>query len=433
MDPNGNPDPEADPEDIGDDGEDIEVIEVEEEPDDVAGEMGDMELEGYEGEDAGYEGEYEGEGEYEEGEEGYEEREEMEEEDIQDDAEAKFTQHTGSVFCCDIDEKGSGLAVTGGEDDKAYIWNIADGSIASECSGHKDSVTNVSFSHDGSMVATGDMSGIIKVWRLDKMDEIWSFEGSDLEWLTWHHSTAVLLAGTAEGDVWMWKIPSGDCKTMLGHGCQTTCGKILPDGKQCCIGYEDGTIKVWDLKQSTAVHSFKGGSGVGHAEGVTSLDCHENSVLTISGSVDGTAKLLNMNTGKVLATFSAGPVNATIGDTNSVETVALCNSHPFAAVGSLNGALTIWDISTQTLRHMCQHEAGIVRVKWDPSGSTNVFTAGLDGCIRLWDARSGQIVTTWVGHRGEILDMAIGRDGTTVVTASGDTTARVFTLQKPDR
>ena len=47
--------------------------------------------------------------------------------------------------------------------------------------GHKDSVTNVSFSHDGSMVATGDMSGIIKVWRLDKMDEIWSFEGSDLE------------------------------------------------------------------------------------------------------------------------------------------------------------------------------------------------------------------------------------------------------------
>ena len=47
--------------------------------------------------------------------------------------------------------------------------------------GHKDSVTCVSFSHDGTMVASGDMSGIIKVWKLDKMDEIWSFEGSDLE------------------------------------------------------------------------------------------------------------------------------------------------------------------------------------------------------------------------------------------------------------
>ena len=81
------------------------------------------------------------------------------------------------------------------------------------------------------MVATGDMSGIIKVWKLDKMEEIWSFEGSDLEWLTWHHSAPVLLGGTADGDVWMWKIPSGDTKTMLGHGCQTTCGRIFPDGE----------------------------------------------------------------------------------------------------------------------------------------------------------------------------------------------------------
>ena len=54
-------------------------------------------------------------------------------------------------------------------------------------------------------------------------------------------------------------------------------------------------------------------------------------------------------------------------------------------------------------------QVGIVRVKWDPSGSSNIFTAGLDGCVRLWDGRSGQMVNSWVGHRGEILDMAITR------------------------
>ena len=40
----------------------------------------------------------------------------------------------------------------------------------------------------------------------------------------------MLLAGTVDGDVWMWKVPSGDCKTFQGHGSRSCVGKILPDG-----------------------------------------------------------------------------------------------------------------------------------------------------------------------------------------------------------
>ena len=47
--------------------------------------------------------------------------------------------------------------------------------------GHKDSVTCVKFSHDSKYVATGDMSGLIKVWSFETGNEIWSFETSDLE------------------------------------------------------------------------------------------------------------------------------------------------------------------------------------------------------------------------------------------------------------
>lgn len=47
--------------------------------------------------------------------------------------------------------------------------------------GHKDSVTCAGFSHDSVFVATGDMSGLIKVWRVDAKEEVWSFEVGDLE------------------------------------------------------------------------------------------------------------------------------------------------------------------------------------------------------------------------------------------------------------
>lgn len=47
--------------------------------------------------------------------------------------------------------------------------------------GHKDSVTCATFSHDSTLVASGDMSGLIKVWKVEAKEEIWSFEVGDLE------------------------------------------------------------------------------------------------------------------------------------------------------------------------------------------------------------------------------------------------------------
>lgn len=48
-------------------------------------------------------------------------------------------------------------------------------------SGHKDSVTCAAFSCDSKLVASGDMSGLIKVWKVEKKEEVWSFEVGDLE------------------------------------------------------------------------------------------------------------------------------------------------------------------------------------------------------------------------------------------------------------
>jgi hypothetical protein len=36
-----------------------------------------------------------------------------------------------SVFCCDLLEKGGKIfAVSGGEDDKAYLWDVATGQVS---------------------------------------------------------------------------------------------------------------------------------------------------------------------------------------------------------------------------------------------------------------------------------------------------------------
>lgn len=404
--------------DLHGDEEIIEVVELEDTepgPDDVADDLGDVDID-----DAGNP---------DDDDQGWETEDEMEAEAEVDDSELTFSKHSGSVFCVSLDPATNCMAVTGGEDDKAYVWRLTDGEVLLECTGHKDSVTCATFSHDSSLVATGDMGGLIKVWKLESKEEIWSFEVRDLEWLEWHPCAPVLLAGTDDGSVWMWKVPSGDCKTFQSAASQATTGKVLPDGKRAVVGYEDGTVRVWDLKQGNAIHVIKGQDG--HQGALTCLASNKDGSLVLTGSVDGYARLINTATGKVIGSFSCDRAKDE-EESNSVESVGFCNTLPLIAVAYLEGTLAVYDLSTHVLRHSFRHEAGIVHLQWEDSSSV-VSTCCLDGVLRLWDARSGQMVSEYRGHTAEILDFTVNREASVAVTASGDGMAKVFCLQRPDR
>ena len=96
------------------------------------------------------------------------------------------------------------------------------------------------------------------------------------------------------------------------------------------VGYEDGTIRIWDLKQGNSVHVLKGiggGGGVnlglceeraetwvrmkpdfprcfilgteGHQGPLTCVAANQDGSLILTGSVDCQAKLVSATTGKV--------------------------------------------------------------------------------------------------------------------------------------
>ena len=95
----------------------------------------------------------------------------------------------------------------------------------------------------------------------------------------------------------MWKIPSGDCKMFQGPNVRNTCCALLEDGRRVACGYEDGTVKVWNLKEGTPLVSVA--PPLGHTASVTSLAINSDSALLLSGSEDSTAKLTNVDSGKV--------------------------------------------------------------------------------------------------------------------------------------
>ena len=71
------------------------------------------------------------------------------------------------------------------------------------------------------------------------------------------------------------------------------------------------------------------------------------------------------------------------------------------------------------------HTKGVRSAAFSPDG-TWVVTASLDGTARVWEASSGQLQATHTGHTNMVYSAAFSPDGTRVVTASADNTARVW-------
>jgi len=69
-------------------------------------------------------------------------------------------------------------------------------------------------------------------------------------------------------------------------------------GKRACVGYADGTVKLLDLKTGASIFTVAGGKS-GHDAEVTCIDCHITDNVLVTGSVDCTAILINIGTGKV--------------------------------------------------------------------------------------------------------------------------------------
>ncbi|XP_065566334.1 angio-associated migratory cell protein-like isoform X2 [Artemia franciscana] len=344
-----------------------------------------------------------------------------------DDSVYTFSGHKGPVFCCRINPVDKTQVITGGKDDLAYIWKVGEPSGAVKLDGFKDSVTEAAFSHDGMYAAVGDLSGVIKVFKVGDQGLVWSFEIDDLNWLKWHFGAHVLFAGDISGSMWMWQIPSGMCKTFSGDGKSNNCGVLFHSGDRFACGYADGTVKIWNLKTSTPVYTMSETTGRDDEVAMMKLciDINKSDQMLMTGGADGNVTFYNPKTGVDICKVSCGR-----DASDSIEAVSFSPpSYHLAAIGTLMGNLTIWDISTMSERSSLSFPDGIVRLAWSPLvNSAILHTVSLDGVVATIDARSNTVIKKQLGHTSNILNMDLSVDGSTLVSSSDDSTAKVYTL-----
>jgi WD40 repeat protein len=282
-------------------------------------------------------------------------------------------------------------------------------------------------------LATGDMAGELKVFKVDKnYKKVWEFSMGDMSWMKWHKKSNVLLAGSDVGEIYIWRIPSGDCKVLQGANEKSEVAVFTSDERRLAAGYGDGTFKLWDIKNQQTILTVAPEPQSDDPEGVapqsiTTIDTDNENQLIITGGEDGKAKIIGSN--GLIGTLSTLQPNST--GVFPIERVLIdCPGLEFkvAVTASLGGKVLIWDVAHQSIRSECKDEdpTGVTTLLW---GKEQTILAGtLGGAVKAWSARNGDMKFTLLGHANNIHDLCYHEQKNLLLTVSEDKTAKIFVL-----
>jgi WD40 repeat protein len=108
------------------------------------------------------------------------------------------------------------------------------------------------------------------------------------------------------------------------------------------------------------------------------------------------------------------------GTLGQAQTPASSPAPALTGPGTATGTLQV-----RQLFFLTGHTGGLNSASFSPDG-TRIVTASNDKTARLWNATSGNLIAVMSGHTNWVLHAVFSPDGTRIVTASADNTARLW-------
>ncbi|CAJ1938266.1 unnamed protein product [Sphenostylis stenocarpa] len=169
--------------------------------------------------------------------------------DLQYQAEEVFMMHDDAVLCVDF-SRDSEMLASGSQDGKIKVWRIRTGQCLRRLErAHSQGVTSVSFSRDGSQLLSTSFDSTARGVRPLSIE------------IT--HFCAALQSNSCESLVILLKrrihgLKSGKMlKEFRGHTSYVNDATFTHDGSRVITASSDCTIKVWDVKTTDCIQTFK--------------------------------------------------------------------------------------------------------------------------------------------------------------------------------
>jgi WD40 repeat protein len=375
---------------------------------------------------------------------------------------AALRGHTDFIWDVSFSPDGQRLA-SGCDDGTIKVWEVATGQEAYMCQGHKDIVKSVTFSPSGQWLASASHDGTVRFWDVRTGQAVGPIlrHPERVTRVAFSPDGSQLVSAGYDQAVRLWKVATGELVRTPEPGVEAVA--FSPDGWQLALADRDGNVKIWDAATGVLEHRLSGHRGrvksvsfspsgqwlasagtdqtvrmwdvasgqqllilKGHTNEVNRVVFHPDGSWLASASSDGTVRAWSPTTAQDARVFQ--------GPGSEVGSLAYSPDGSRLASTTRDRTVTIWDAATGQVIHTLAYPllgppaapGGVNHppVVYSPDGS-RIAGGAMDGSVRVWDARTGQLIQQHRLHSGGVWGLAYSPEGSRIASAGDDATVLI--------
>lgn len=289
---------------------------------------------------------------------------------------------------------------------------------------HYSSVNSANFNKEGDLIITASKDSIARIWNSNNGVEIFKLRGHTgfVNYAVIDQFDVFAVSASDDSTAIIWNVRTGDSlRTLRGHKHTVRSANFSSDGSKIITASSDRSFIIWETNTGNPIDTV----------------CCENAELWYANySPDGNiifstnniglVKFYNSNTLELIKTF----------DTKNgvIPYASFSADMKLFVTASWFGKALVWDYETGDTLYSVTHDTSIVPLNaanFDYSGEY-LITAGNDFVANMWNAKNGSFIAKLLEHTSSVQSATFNFDRSRVLTASWDSTAKVWNLKKRD-
>lgn len=360
--------------------------------------------------------------------------------------------------------EGRLLLATGSSDRTARIWDAATGQPVHTLTGHSALIQSVAWAPPAgtqSLLATGSGDGTARIWDAITGQTLHTLSGhsgpvNSVSWTTGAADQPLLATGSNDQTARIWNASGTDLGILRAPAAKDGDGRIfmlswapLRDGRLLLATASSDTLRLWDGLTNSLLHTQNlnfVGAGYKHLDWTISDDgrlllatiSHENPTTLHVWEVVLDPPVVSQpqepETREPITLESLVDVTPDYPGGSGRRTDYLaCSVQPdgdiLLAAAGFDQSVQIWSLLTGQSVHELVAPNMSYSVAWEPAGGSRLAVANGDATVGVFDCRTGNNLSTLVGHTSGVRSVAWGRSpagSLLLATGSEDQTARIW-------